>query len=101
MSTEAMKTVIEVGGGQTKPLAAGHTCEELFLIGSFEMGSPILDLATSFRANLCKKIWKEEEFAFFLLPSLLLASSSSLLRRHSFPGVRSCSFGILNILKTG
>lgn len=77
MSTEAMKTVIEggvgVGGGeQTKPLAAGHTCEELFLIGSFEMGSPILDLATSFHASLCKKIWKEEEFAFFLLALTLI-----------------------------
>lgn len=60
------------GRGQTKPLAAGHTCEELFLIGSFEMGSPVLNLATSFRASLCKRTWKKEEFAFYLLALSLI-----------------------------
>lgn len=59
-------------GGQTKPLAAGHTCEELFLIGSFEMGSPALNLATSFHTSLCMRAWKKEEFAFYLLALTLI-----------------------------
>jgi hypothetical protein len=90
--------------------ATGHTCKRFLLIELFEvrtstldLGGPQLLLAACILKSVKeekgkrkgeKRTWKIGSFGFTCSPSLLMASSSILLLRHSFTGIRIYFFSI-------
>lgn len=73
-------------GGTSKPAVLGRSMPSVMA----NLGCQL-----DYIWNKLKESQKNEAFAFRCVPSLLLASSSTLLLWHSFIGVRAYSLGIL------
>lgn len=76
-----------------KPQATGRACE-VFLIGSFEVGGNTFNLVHTSGGSPHNWTWKMKLLLFSCLPSLSLVSSSMLLLRHFFAGIRTYFFRI-------